>query len=165
MAPTKKTWLWILVALLGLGVVFIIAIAGFGVYFISNHVKAGQSSSAEAFRAFDEARARFKDPSPVFELDRYDEPKLAKRLQDLPTAQARAEMLHILAWDPERERLVRVTMPFWMLRLGRQKIDIAGGGFDFERMQLDVQELERVGSVVLFDHRPPSGQRVLVWTQ
>jgi hypothetical protein len=35
MAPTKKTWLWILVALLGLGVVFIVAIAGFGVYFIS----------------------------------------------------------------------------------------------------------------------------------
>jgi hypothetical protein len=52
-----------------------------------------------------------------------------------------------------------------MLRLGRQKIDIASGAFDFERMQLDVNELERVGPVLLFDVHEGSGKRVLIWTQ
>ena len=56
-------------------------------------------------------------------------------------------------------------MPFWVLRLGRQKIDIAQGAFDFQRMELDVPELERVGPVLLFDLRRSGGERVLVWTQ
>lgn len=165
MAPSKKTWIWILVALLGLGVVFVIAVAGFGFYFVANYVKAGQTSSAEAFKALDEARAAFKDAPPLFELDKYEDPRLTRRLEDMPTATRKADMLHILVWDPDRERLVRVTMPFWMLRLGRQKIDISSGAFDLQRLQLDVQELERVGSILLFDYRPPGGQRVLVWTQ
>ena len=39
------------------------------------------------------------------------------------------------------------------------------GGFDFERMELDVNELERVGPVLLFEHRSNAGERVLIWTQ
>lgn len=164
MASKRRTWIWILVAVLGLGVLAIVAMAGFGVYYVSNHVKADRSSPADAFRAFDEARAKFKDAPPLFELDRREEPKMTRRLADLPTAKQPADLLQILVWDPDKERLIRVTMPFWMLKLGRQKIDISSG-FDFQRLQLDVEELARVGGLVLFDHRPPDGQRVLVWTQ
>ena len=161
----RRTWLWILAGVLGVGVLFIIAIAGFGVYFVTSHVKAGHSSSTEAFQAFDEARAQFKDPAPLFEVDRHDEPKMRRRLEQMPTGSRKAETMMILAWDPDRERLARVSMPFWMLRLGKSKIDLTTGGFDFERVQLDIEQLERVGPIVLFDHRPQTGQRVLVWTQ
>lgn len=165
MAPSKKTWLWILVAVLGLGVVFVIAVAGFGVYFVSNHVRAGQSTSADAFRSFDEARARFKEQPPVFELDNREHPRQLRQFADMPASATKADLLYILAWDPDRERLVKVSMPFWVLRLGRQKIDLMSGGFDFQSLQLDVNQLDRVGPVLLFDYRTPNGQRVLVWTQ
>ena len=52
----RRTWLWILVTLVGLVLVCVIAMAGFGMYFVSRHVHAGPSSSTDAFQAFDNAR-------------------------------------------------------------------------------------------------------------
>ena len=165
MALKRKTWIWIIASVLGVGIISVIGVASFGFYFLSHHVKAGPSTSAEAFRAFDEARVRFKDVPPLFELDRQEDPKMTRRLEDLPVGATRAQTMQILAWDPEKERLARVTMPFWMLRLGRSKIDLTSGGFEFERLHLDIEQLERVGPLLLFDYRPQTGQRVLVWTQ
>ena len=101
MAPKRKTWIWIVASILGVGVLCVIAVAGFGFYFISHNVKAGHATSADAFRAFDEARVRFKDATPLFELDRREEPKMTRRLEDLPVGATRADMMYILAWDPD----------------------------------------------------------------
>jgi hypothetical protein len=161
----RRTWLWILVAVVGLGLVAVIALAGFGMYFVSRHVHAGPSSSTDAFQQFDDARARFKDARAVFELDDRERPRQVRQFSEFPTAATKADVVWILAWDPDRERLVKLSLPFWMLRLGRQKIDIASGGFDFERLELDVDELARIGPVLLFDFRTGNGKRVLIWTQ
>ena len=165
MALKKKTWIWIIVSVVGLGVVCVAAVAGFGIYFISNHVKSGHSSSVDAFKAFDEARVPFKEAEALFEIDRNEEPRLKRKLEEMPTGARRATTMMILAWDPDKERLARVTMPFWMLRMGKKKIDLTSGGLDFQRVQLDIEQLERVGPIVLLDFRPQTGQRVLVWTQ
>jgi len=53
----------------------------------------------------------------------------------------------------------------WILPYLKGKVDISSSGFSFERLQLDADELKRVGSVLLFDFRTPSGVRVLIWTQ
>ena len=161
----RRTWLWILVAVVGLGLVSVIGMAGFGLYFVSRHVQAGPSTSTDAFQEFDRARARFAEGRAIFELDDRERPKQVRQFGELPTASAKADVVWILAWDPDRERLMKMSLPFWMLRLGRQKIDIASGGFDFERLELDVNELERVGPVLLFDLHTGSGKRVLIWTQ
>lgn len=165
MSPSRRTWLWILVAVLGLGIVFVIVVAGAGMYFVSKHFKASRISTADAITAIDEARARFKTEQPVFLLDKSDHPRQVRKLEDMPTSKIKTENVYVLAWDPDKERLVRVSLPFWMLRLGRQKIDINGGGFDLQRLQLDMKELQRVGPVLLFDLRTPNGDRVVVWTQ
>ncbi len=165
MALKKKTWIWIVVSILGVGFLCVAAIAGFGFYFISHNVKASKSTSTEAFKAFDDARKPFNDTQPLFVLDRRDEPKMTRPLETLPAGATRPQTMFILAWDPDKERLARVSMPFWMLRLGRKKIDLTSGGFDFERLQLDIEQLERVGPIILLDYRPQNGQRVLVWTQ
>jgi hypothetical protein len=161
----RRTWLWILVAVVGLVLVGVIAVAGFGMYFVSRHVHTGSATSTDAFQAFDNARAPFKDAKAIFELDDRERPRQRRQISELPTAPKKAEFVWILAWDPEQDRLVKMSLPFWVLRLGRQKIDIANGGFDFERLELDVSELERVGPVLLFDLRAASGKRVLIWTQ
>jgi len=165
MAVKRKTWIWIAVSIVVVGFLCVAAIAGFGFYFIRHNVQASKSTSTEAFKAFDEARKPFQDMQPLFELDRRDEPKMTRPLETLPAGATRPQTMYILAWDPEKERLARVSMPFWMLRLGRKKIDLTSGGFDFQRLQLDIEQLERVGPIILFDYRPQSGQRVLVWTQ
>ena len=165
MAGKRRTWLWILLTVLGLCVVSVIALAGFGMYFVRNHIHAGAATPSQAFKAFDAASARFKDVKPIFEVDERRHPKQVRQLNDLPTSAEKAEFVWVLAWDPDRERLVKVSLPFWILKLGKQKIDINEGGFDFEKLQLDVSELQRVGPVLLFDYRPKEGQRVLIWTQ
>lgn len=161
----RRTWLWVLLAVLGVILVCVIAMAGFGMYFVSNHVHAGPSTSADAFRAFDAVQARFKDAKPIYEMDDREHPRQLRQLGEFPTSPTTPENMWILAWDSDRERLVKVSLPFWMLRLGRQKIDVMNGGFNFERLELDVNELQRVGPVLLLDYRASGGKRVMVWTQ
>jgi flagellar basal body-associated protein FliL len=165
MAAKRRTWLWILLGVLGLCVVGVIAIAGFGMYFVRNHIHAGTATPTQAFKAFDAATARFKDVKPIYEVDEHQHPRQLRQFNDLATSVEKAEFVWVLAWDPDRQRLVKVSIPFWLLKLGRQKIDIMEGGFDFQRMQLDVNELQRVGPVLLFDYKSAVGQRVLIWTQ
>ena len=64
-------------------------------------------------------------------------------------------------------RLVTVSLPFWLLKLGRRKVDVLhnGSGFDLERLDLDIHQLERVGPMLVVDHQTSAGERVLVWTQ
>jgi hypothetical protein len=165
MAPSKRTWLWIVLAALGLCVIFVIAIAGAGLYFVSSHVSTKTSTTAEAFSAFDAARAPFKDVPPVYEVDERERVKQMRKIAELPDGKTRAKQMQVLVWDADRERLVKVSVPFWVLRMGHQKIDIANSPFELERLQLDVKELERVGPLLLLDLRSRGGQRVLIWTQ
>ena len=165
MSPSRRTWLWILVAVLGFGIICIIGVAGAGMYFASKHFKTYRTSTADAIKTLDDARARFKTDQPVFLLDKSDHPRQVRKFEDMPTSKTKTESVYVLAWDPDKERLVRLSLPFWLLRLGRQKIDINTDGFDFQRLQLDMKELQRVGPVLLFDVRTKSGDRVLIWTQ
>ena len=165
MASKRRTWLWIIGGALVFCVLALIMVAGAGMYFISQHVATERSTGADAIRAFDAARERYKEP--LFEFDRADHVKLTRKLADLPTSSAKPEHLWILAWDPDDERLVRLSLPFWLLKLGRRKIDIMqdSGGFNLERLNLDMRELERIGPALVVDYRTTSGERVLIWTQ
>ena len=164
---SRKKWIWIIVAVCSVMLIALFAIAGAGVYFVSKHIRAEQSSSGDALRAFDEARLKFKDQRPLFELDSSHNPRAARSTTEMPTSPVKPEHLWILAWDADQGRLVKVSLPFWLVRMGKQKVDIFNSdtGFDLERLQLDVQELERIGPALVFDFRAKSGERVLVWTQ
>jgi len=163
---TRKTWIWIIVGCLSVCVIGLLAIAGAGVYFVASHIDTEPASSTKALRAFDEARAVFKDQQPLFELDPDERPHQLRNPADLPTSSVRPRNLVILAWDADEERLVRLALPFWLLRLGGRQVDINDGhGFDLDRLHLDVDELERIGPILVFDYRASSGERVLLWTQ
>jgi hypothetical protein len=71
----------------------------------------------------------------------------------------------ILVWDPDEQRTVRIALPFWLLKIGKRKIDIGASTFDFERFRLDVNDLERIGPRLIADFQRPGGERVLVWTR
>lgn len=166
MAWSRKTWLWIIAGVVGFGLICIIALAGFAFYFIRNNVQTTQMSLTEANERFDQARAKFKDDDkPIFDLDTPDHPRQLRNLAEMPDAPNRASTLMVLAWDPDKDRLVRVSLPFWLLRFGRQKVDIRSGGFNLERLQLDLKDLRRVGPIIVVDYRSVGGERVFVWTE
>lgn len=164
---TAKTWLWILVAFLGLCVLGLVLLAGAGFYFVSQHIALQTTTGAEAVRTFESARAPFKTEQPIVEIDPLERAHLHRQLADLPTSPVKPTGLYVLAWDPDDGRLARIVLPFWVMRLGRQKIDFLNDAhdFNFDRLNLDVAELERIGPALLVDYRTPSGERVLIWTQ
>ena len=125
------------------------------------------TTSANALRSFDTARATFKTAEPIIEIDALERPHQHRPLTEMPTASVKPTNLYVLAWDPDDGRLARIALPFWVLRLGRQKIDLLNDAedFNFERLNVDVAELERIGPALLVDYRTPSGKRVLIWTQ
>ena len=165
MAFTRKTWLWIIFSILGFCVLCVVALAGFGMYFVSKHFETKKVTGAEAIRIFDEVKASFNDDKPVYDIENRDRPRQLRNLTTMPTSTTQVEQMWVMAWDADQDRLVKISIPFWLLRLGRQKVDIGSGGFDFKRLQLDLKELQRVGPVVLVDHRAPNGERVFVWTR
>jgi len=163
---SKKTWIWVLVGAFGLMVLAMAAVAGVGLYFVTSHISTDKTSSADALRTFDDIRAEFKNSPPLFELDSEETPRATRTLSDLPSSSRRPENLVVLVWDPDDERLAKISLPLWMLRLGRQNIDIQhDSGFDLDQLHLDIDELERVGPMLIFDLRTDEGERVLIWTR
>jgi hypothetical protein len=163
---SRKTWLWIILGGLGFCVLVLFVIAGAGVYFVAQHFETEPATGPDALRSFDEARARFRDAKPLIEIDERERPHMTRDLASMPDGATRPQHLWILAWDPDEERTVKVSLPFWLLRMGRQKVDLGRDvGVDFERFNIDMRDLERVGPLLVFDQRAPSGERVLIWTQ
>jgi hypothetical protein len=166
MASTK-TWVWIIAGFLGVCVLVLFAIAGTGVYFVSQHIDARHTSSVEAMRQFDVAREAFKGKQPLLELDRLGHQRQVTRTERMPTSSVRPTDMDILAWNPVSGRVVRVSLPFWLLHIGRRKVDILDNSndFDIDRLNIDVNELERIGPALVLDYVTLNGERVLVWTQ
>jgi len=158
---------WIVVGVLGATVVLLLVAAGTAVYFVTQHVQTRRSTSVEALRSFDAVRASFGGQRPLYELDQSDEPRAVRPLGELPTSPKASTSLWILAWDPGEERTVKLSLPFWMLRLGKQDVSVVqkDAGFDLERLQLDVDELARIGPALVFEFRNHDGVRVLLWTE
>lgn len=162
----RKTWLWIILACVGVIVVGLFAIAGVGVYLVASHIDTEPATNADAMRAFEQARAVFKDQQPLVELDANERPKLVKPLRDIPRSDTRARELSVMVWDDNDERLVTISLPFWLLRMGGRNIEInEGEWFRLRDLNLEVEQLERIGPHLVFDYRTPSGERVLLWTQ
>jgi hypothetical protein len=167
MAATNKTWIWIIAGFLGVCVIVLFAIAGTGVYFVHQHIDARRPSSVEAMREFEAARAAFKGKPPLLELDRLGHPRQVTRTEQMPTSSVRPTDMIVLAWNPVSGRVVRVSLPFWLLHIGRRKVNIFddSNGFDVDRLNIDVNELERIGPAFVLDYVTMNGDRVLVWTQ
>jgi len=161
---TSRKTLWIILGVVAFIVIGIVAFAAFGLYFVSRNLDMQKATLTEADTSFEDVRARFKEP-PILSLDGHERVTLTRRPPDQPPAQ-KPQTMYVMAYDNEDARIVRVTVPFWMLRLGREKIRLgAGSDLQFEELHITAEELERYGPALLLDHHDQRGKRVLVWTQ
>jgi hypothetical protein len=161
------TWVWVVIGVVVVCALCLVAVAGFGIYFVARQVNTVEASPATADQTFEQERVRFKDQKPVIELDGDDNIRATHFNDPGPSASRhKLESLRVMAWDSDDERLVRIDIPFWLLRLKEDPLDIlADSGIHGKRVRITVADIERMGPRLLIDHRGRRGDRVLVWTQ
>jgi hypothetical protein len=167
MAGKVKAWVWVVLAVVAIGVLGVVAMAGVGVYFFSQHIDTRTASPANAAHDFEKAKARFADQKPLIELDEHGR-YLRSHTNRKPPANAKPpESINVLAFDPDDGRIVRVNIPFWLVRMKMRgaTIDFNGNHMNLEDLKLTVEDLERFGPTLIVDHRTSTGERVLVWSQ
>jgi len=167
MAGKVKTWVWVVLAIFVIGVLGVIATAGVAFYLFSQAIQTKTASPAVAAQDFEQVTVRFTGQKPLIELD--DRGRFLRSHTDRPrppNAQPPAE-LHVMAFDPDDGHIVRVKVPFWLLRMKMRgsSVNLDGNRIDLEDMNLTVEDLERFGPTLIVDHRSTSGERVLVWSQ
>jgi hypothetical protein len=166
-ASKVKTWVWIVIAVFAVGVLGLVAIAGVGFYYVSRHVESKSVSPAGAAREFEAVKAGFAGQKPLIELDNRGRFVRANTDRPMTARVVTPEQLHVLAFDPSDRRIVRLSVPFWLLRFktGGATIDLNGNRMDLEDLKLSVEDLERYGPALIVDHLAPDGERVLVWSK
>jgi hypothetical protein len=166
-AGKLKTWVWIVIAVIAVCILGLVAIAGVGFYYVSQHVETKHATPATAATEFDAVKAGFAGQKPLVELDNRGQFRRANTDRPIPAQSKPPDQLCLLAFDPSDGRIVRFNLPFWFLRLkaGNATIDLNGNRLDLEDLRLTVEDLERYGPTLIVDHQAPDGQRVLVWSK
>lgn len=162
-----RTWIWVALAAFLAMMVGCGAMVATAVYFVAKRVdvaRAVTASSAE--EELEEVRARFKNQKPLIEI-RDGDIAFKAELDDRASTYngPPPQSLHVLVWESNEEQLVRVTCPFWVLRfVPGGSMRFKTGRFEFERLSLSVDDLERAGPSLVVDHEDGE-HHVLVWTE
>jgi hypothetical protein len=166
---TRKTWISILIASVIVIGMLAIAVVGGVAYFMSHHINAQFTQKENAEGEFSAARARFSGQTPLIEVKIGHEPVVHRELLDGKDESGKVDSLHVLAYDPTAHKLVRVSIPFWLIRLapGKHLTVLSDNGIDIDsdRVRLSATDLDRLGPGLLLDHEDARGQLVLVWTE
>jgi hypothetical protein len=165
----RKKWIWIVLGLLATALLVCGGLIGTIAYFSLRHMNVQRASVESADREFEQVRTRFAGKPALIEIneDDWGHP----RIHQPPEAAAThppLQTLHVMAWNEREGRLVRLDLPFWILRLNaRSKSYILSRNEfgDLERLNITSEDLERFGPGLLVDHRGRRGERVLVWTE
>jgi hypothetical protein len=170
MASSRKTWISILIAAVIVVCMLAAAVVGGTMFFIYRHVDARPTSETSAKEEFAAARARFQGQQPLIEI-RHNEEAVMHRdlLQDAPRSDKKLAALRVLAYDDGAGKLVRVSIPFWLLRMvpshNLSFLNDEGIDIDTHRVRLTLEDLERRGPGLILDQKDRHGSQVLVWTE
>ena len=165
MAGKVKTWVWVALGVVVCGILAIVMLAAAGLWFVKSHVAIEPMTTAAASADFQTIRLRFASQRPLIELD--DRGNFLHANTDRPAGTTAPQTLNILAFDSKDERVVRMELPFWLLRLKMRgsRIDVGGNNIDLAKLRLTVEDLERFGPTLILDQKDSDGSRVLVWSQ
>ena len=172
MAKKKASW-----GLIILGSAIFIVVVGVGLIAVAGYViyqqfafQASTATSATAEREFTNAAAVFAGQEPLLEI-RDGEPTLNKAREKSKMSGASIDALHVLVWQPDEKKLVRLNIPFWLLRLTKgQPIQLGSRHGDSDmgesmRLRITAAELESYGPGLVIEHVDERGDRVLVWAK
>ena len=162
----KRTWLWVLLGVFAFLFVMAVGGAAFTAYWVSSHLELVETPAPEAAKSFDEIRAKFPGQRPLIEFVNGDRDNITTN----PAATAssvKLTTLHIIAFDDDEGRMVKVDVPFWLLRLKSGPIAFSSyaSGFDDDKVRLRVEDIERRGPGIVLDLEHAREGRVLIWAE
>jgi hypothetical protein len=160
-----KTWVWVVVGIVVFGVLCLVGMAAAGLWFAKTHIDVRTVSPATAVTDFELVRKQFTNQKPLIELD--ERGHFVHANTDRPAGDHRPQSLNIMAFDPDEGRVVKMDIPFWLLRLkmGGSRVDLGHDSFDLSDLKLTIEDLERFGPILIVDHKGRAGERVLIWSQ
>jgi hypothetical protein len=165
MAGKVKTWVWVLVGVFVLCILGLVAMAAAGLWFAKTHIDVHSVSPAVAVTDFERVRSQFSNQKPLIELD--ERGHFIHANTDRPSVDQRPQSLNIMAFDPDEGRVVKMDIPFWLLRLKMrgQRVTLGNDSIDLNELHLTIEDIERFGPTLIVDHKGHTGERVLVWSQ
>jgi hypothetical protein len=166
---SRQTWISVLIA--SVIIVGFLAVAAIGgtAFFIYRHVNTQFTPNENADVQFAEARARFAGQKPLIEIRKDDEPVVHRDAMPGSLPATKLDTLRVLAYDTHAGKLVRVSIPFWLLRMAPTRhvsfLNDTGIDFDSDHVRLTLEDIERRGPSLILDQADRRGSQVLVWTE
>lgn len=160
----------ILLAIVGVVAIVAIVVVGVGMWAVRSMVANTDMDQASAAKTMDDVRARFGQVMPVFDV----RPSGVSMARTPPDTRPPGELttLHILRWDVHEERLTRVDIPFWLIRMRNSSFDVMNdgsvspGGVRLRTStKIRVEDIERFGSALLVDGDMPDGGHLVIWSE
>ena len=137
---------------------------GTAVWFFASAYEAVPSDDASALREFERVRQRLGSEPPVIAIR--DRIAVLNRKPPEGAASRELQRLRILTWDPDEQRLSRITLPWWLMRVREGTLDVSTGpDSDITRVEVSPEDIEKYGPALLIEHTEPDGSRFLVWTE
>jgi hypothetical protein len=161
---TAKKWLPIIV-----GVVIFVVLVGAGliaglVYVVTRNVNVQQLSTSGGQEAFDAIAARFAGQRPFIEIPESGDAVVHHELETHDTGSV--STLCVCAWAPRSRKLVRVNLPFWVLRLGSHRsVELHAGESGALTLDVTADQIDRRGPGLVLNQSRPGGEHILVWTE
>jgi hypothetical protein len=164
----KVSWGWIIFGIVAftvlVGVIFVV-VAGVVVY-QQFGFKSTPATERTAIEKFETQARRFEGQKPLIVLED-GEPVVHK--PGPGRKKTPIDALHVMVWDPSEERVVTMTIPFWLIRMTNGRpIKLSANGEDREvtpHLKITADDLERFGPGLILEHRDGDGKRVLVWAK
>lgn len=165
-----RRWLQVLLGVLLLITLAVVALAASCAYLVKKQVDVRQVASPADFDR--EARVvldRFKGvPALIEDSDtgpRLSSAALASRQKAAARNPRPLSALHVVVFSPQENKLVRISLPFWVLRLSPDgTVDIKNDDVDLGKMRLSIDDLEAAGPGPLLI-RKTGDSRILAWTE
>jgi hypothetical protein len=134
-----------------------LALGGLSLTFLvsQSSLRIESSGRDAAFAELDRVRGRFGDVAPCIEGT---SPPVAGPGNVPP------QTVHVLAWEPDDNRLVRTSTPYWALRVAGWKVAFART-IAPPLKYVGLPEIERCGRGLIMDRHATGGVRVLVWAE
>ena len=164
---TRRRWPYIV-----LGIAVLLVFVGIGAIvavtaWFQQNMEVEPRSERDAQTEFDGVRQKFSGREPLLEMHdgvpRYTKAREAGRSLDGSSLST----LNILVWDADEERLARIALPFWLLRMKSDPIHLGAYASGLEEGGVDVraEDIEKYGPGLILDTETSSGERVLLWAQ
>lgn len=164
--PKKRNWLLIILGVIALG--FVVTIGGCGIvaYLVWQSVSISDVSANAADSELEKVRAKFAGQPALIQMVDGRAQYVGERARPASATEP-LKTMHIVAWDDDEGKLVRVAVPFWLLRLqsGNFRLNSYADGWDGGGVNFRLQDVEKHGPGLLLDIAEDAEGRVIIWVE